>query len=584
MQPVVVGIDLGTTNSLVGTIVDGKPTLFGDGTAGDLMPSVVGVDDAGAVLVGRSARNRRILDPEGTAVSVKRRMGRDERVRVGARELSPPQVSALILGALLDRAQKALGSRPERAIITVPAWFNDAQRDATRNAGEIAGLQVERLVNEPTAAALTYQTGAEECVLVYDLGGGTFDVSILDRDEGFLEVKASRGDTQLGGDDIDRALCGLVLKRMGRDSEAVEKDARAMTRLVEAVERAKIALSDRQEVRLFDPFLAGEGASAVHLDLPLAREDVESVTRPLLERTLRCMDEALRDAHVKAASLSRVLLVGGASKMPIVARMVSQHLAMPALVDTQADRAVALGAATLAGRAAGAQVDEVLVDITPHTLAVGVVDPSQWEEGPPEDERDLAAAAVIGRDTVVPVERSRTFRTVVENQAAVEFPVVQGEAPIVGENTWLGHVRVEDLPPSPAGSPVEVTFKLDLSGVLHASARHMPSGRAATVTIADSPYRLTAQKRNAARQEVEALRAQAPEAVAQGQASESEISLARSMLARADRAMAASPNTEPSVRERVQQSMRTLSVAIDARAETVPALIDTLSDALLDMT
>jgi molecular chaperone DnaK len=584
MQDNVVGIDLGTTNSLIGTIVDGKVKLFGDASGGELMPSVVGMDEAGAVLVGRAARNRRVLDPQGTVVSVKRRMGTETRVRVGKRELTPPQVSALILGALLDRAQAALGARPERAIITVPAWFNDAQREATRSAGELAGLRVERLVNEPTAAALTYQTGVEECVLVYDLGGGTFDVSILDRDQEFLEVKASRGDTQLGGDDIDRDLCELVLKRLGSARENVDRDPRAMTRLVEAVERAKIALSDRAEVRLFDPFLAGEAEGAVHLDLPLTRDDVEQVARPLVQRTLRCIDEALQDAGTRPNALSRVLLVGGSSKMPIVAAMVSKHLGMPVQVDSEADRAVALGAAMLAGRAAGAEIQEVLVDITPHTLSVGVLDSRDLRYGPPEDEEDLVAAPVVKRDTVVPVERSQTFFTAYENQEAVSIPVVQGEAPLVGDNTWLGRVVVEDLPPSPAGSPVEVAFKLDLSGVLHATARHVPSGRAATVTFADSPYRLTAQKRGAARAEVEQLRAHVPEAPPQGQATESELSLARSMLQRAERALGASPNADPSIRDRVRVAMTELGEAQLASSERTQELIDKLSDALLDMT
>ncbi|MBI5536638.1 MAG: Hsp70 family protein [Deltaproteobacteria bacterium] len=584
MQDNVVGIDLGTTNSLIGTIVEGKIKLFGDASGGELMPSVVGMDEAGAILVGRAARNRRVLDPQGTVVSVKRRMGTEERVRVGKRELTPPQVSALILGALLDRAQAALGARPDRAIITVPAWFNDAQREATRNAGEIAGLRVERLVNEPTAAALTYQTGSEECVLVYDLGGGTFDVSILDRDQDFLEVKASRGDTQLGGDDIDRELCELVLKRIGSARENVDRDPRAMTRLVEAVERAKIALSDREEVRLFDPFLAGEGDRAVHLDLPLTRADVEQVARPLVERTLRCIDEALADAGTKPNALSRVLLVGGSSKMPIVATMVSKHLGMPVQVDAEADRAVALGASMLAGRAAGAEVAEVLVDITPHTLSVGVLDLMDLDYGAPEGEEDLAAAPVVPRDTVVPVERSRTFYTTHENQDEVRVPVVQGEGPRVGDNTWLGHLTVEGLPPSPARSPVEVVFKLDLSGVLHATAKHVPSGRAATVTFADSPYRLTAQKRGAARKEVEELRALVPQAPAPGKASESELSLARSMLQRAERALAASPDAEASIRDRVQAAMKELGEAQSAGSERTQELIDKLSDALLDMT
>ena len=412
MSETIVGIDLGTTNSLVGAVIEGNVRLFADSAGNELLPSVVGVGAGGEVLVGRTAKNRRILDPEGTVVSVKRLMGSDARRRVGTRELSPAQISALILGALVDRAGQQLGHRPQRAVITVPAYFDDAQRQATRDAGELAGLHVERLVNEPTAAAMTYRTGAEQLVLVFDLGGGTFDVSILERDEDLLEVKTSRGDTKLGGDDIDHALTDLVLERLGGKRRPVEADPRAMTRLVEAVERAKIALSERDEVRLFDPFLAGEGEAATHLDLPLTRADVDRVARPFVERALKHVDAALRDARVRPADLDRVLLVGGASKMPIVRALVAAHLERPAQLDLDADRAVALGASLLAGRAAGAAVTDVLIDVTPHTLAAGAV-------GVDEDheivEESLVAAPIIARGTVVPVERKKTFFTVTDD-------------------------------------------------------------------------------------------------------------------------------------------------------------------------
>jgi len=577
-QYTVVGIDLGTTNSLVGTVIEGGVRLFADKTGAELMPSVVGIDGSGALIVGRAARNRRVIDPDGTAVSVKRLMGKDVNVRVGDQQLTPAQVSALILGALLDRAQAQLGTSPSRAIITVPAWFDDTQREATRTAGELAGLQVERLVNEPTAAAVHYQTGSEAVVLVYDFGGGTFDVSILDRDEGFLEVRASRGDTQLGGDDIDRALCDLVLSRLGDARRRVEADKHALTRLVEAVERAKIALSERDEVRLFDPFLAGEGGDAVHLDLPLTRQDVEDCARPFVEKTLVCIDEALRDAHLDASKLDRVLLVGGSSKMPVVERMVADHLQRPVVVDPEADRAVALGASLLAGRAAGADVQEVLIDITPHTLAIGAA----GSEGTPVSIDDLAAVPIIPRDTVVPVERTETFFTMLENQPVVEAPVVQGEEDFVGDNTWLGMIRVEDLPPSPVHSPVEVVFKLDLSGVLQVRAKHVPSGKDATVVFANSPYRLTAQKRQAARAQVEALRAASPAEPPSVVVSDSDLSLAEAMMARARKALDG-VQTGTDAARRASECLQKLSRAVSAKDAAVPALTDELSDALLDL-
>jgi molecular chaperone DnaK len=568
VSDIIVGIDLGTTNSLVGAVVDGKVRLFADDNKDELLPSVVGINEKGRVIVGRSARNRRLLDPEGTVGSVKRKMGQDVRVRLGKKQYSPAQVSAMILSALLDRAQERLGERPTRAVITVPAWFDDRQREATRTAGELAGLTVERLVNEPTAAAMTYQSGGEECVLVYDLGGGTFDVSILDRDEGFLEVRSSRGDTQLGGDDVDRALVELVLGRLGDQRRAIDGDPRALARLTEAVERAKIALSDREEVKLFDPFLAGTGDAAVHLDMPVTRSDVDEVARPFVERTLKCIDDALRDAKVEPSSLQRVLLVGGSSKMPIVAGMVSKHLGMPVLVDANADRAVALGASMLAGRAAGAEIDEILVDITPHTLAAGVVDL--------DDEEALLSSPVIERDTVVPVERTRTYYTVVENQPAVRVPVTQGEEEYVDDNTYLGEVWVEDLPPAPARSPVEVTFQLDLSGVLHVSAKHVPSGKSANVTFRDSPYRLTDQQRREARAEVAMLQSSSGDELTKG-----ERELAQALVVRAAKALEQAG--EGDERKRVQETKAALEGALEAGDTRVRELGDMLSDALFDL-
>ena len=573
----IVGIDLGTTNSLVGAVIDGKPALFADAGGNELLPSAVGAGDAGEMLVGRAARNRRVIDPEGTVLSVKRLMGTDVRRRVGSRELTPAQISALILGALLDRAEAKLGERPTRAVITVPAYFDDAQRQATRDAGLLAGLTVERLVNEPTAAALTYHTGAEQLVMVYDLGGGTFDVSILERDEGLLEVRTSRGDVRLGGDDIDRALTDLVLERLGSRRAAVEADPRAMTRLLEAVERAKIALSTRDEVHLFDPFIAGEGAEATHLDVPLTREDVATVARPFVQRTLDCIDAALRDARARPEDLDRALLVGGASRMPVVREMVAAHLGRPAQLDLDADRAVALGASLLAGRLAGANVSEVLVDITPHTLAVGVLD-AEWDDA----EEDLVAEPVIARGTVVPVERKKTVYTAIEDQHRAHLPVVQGEHRRLGSNVKLGEVRVEPLPPGPSGSPVEVSFRLDLSGVLHVSAQHLASGRSANVRIANSPYQLTEVRRAAAQAEIEALRAAGAGEGEESEVTESDLSLANAMLMRAQRAMESDAG-DAATRGRVEQAAAALSRAVAAKDPTIVVLTDELSDALLDL-
>ncbi len=585
----VIGIDLGTTNSLVGGMVDGKPKLFPGSDGNVLLPSVVGFDEAGQLLIGRPAKNRRLVDPERTIVEVKRSMGKNQVYRPGDRELSPAHISALILGALVDRAEMARGERPDRAIITVPAYFGEAQREATRDAGEIAGLHVERLVNEPTAAAIRYQTGSEQNVLVYDFGGGTFDVSVLERDEGFLEVKSSRGDVELGGGDVDRAIVHWLLERLDAGRAAVQEDPRAMTRLVEAAERAKIALSRRDEVRLYEPFLTGEGAGAVHLDDRLTQNDLAEIVRPFIERTLTSVDEALRDAALPADALDRVLLVGGSSLLLGLADRVAEHLGRPVIVSDDVDQVVALGASVLAGRASGFEVDEVLVDITPHTLSAGAVSDYDGHE-------DLVACPVISRDTVVPAERTETYYTREVDQPAVQIPIVQGEERRVIDNTPLGEVVIDDLPPGPALAPVHVTFALDLSGVLHVEATHGPSGRSARVSIANSPYRLTELRREEAKEMVQELREQGP--CSDSAPQEAARAAAQALLARAEAAIAAaerssSADTEPSNGAEAEPSDKAVAQAHQARerlaeslrrdADTIDADADALADALLDL-
>jgi molecular chaperone DnaK len=572
-QNPVVGIDLGTTNSLVGMVSEGKVRLFADEQGNELLPSVVGFESRG-VVVGRAAKNRRLLDPAGTVASIKRKMGTTERARVGEKELSAPQVSSLILSALLDRVEKAIGVRPRRAVITVPAYFDNLQREATRDAGELAGLTVERLVNEPTAAAVNYQSGREERVLVYDLGGGTFDVSVLERDAGFLEVKASRGDTHLGGDDIDRALVEWVLGHLGADAKrTVEGDPRGLTRLVEAAERAKIALSAREDVKLTEPFLAGEGDGAVHVDLTVARADLEEIATPFIARTIACVEEALRDAKLSPMELDRVLLVGGSSKMPLVARRMEEHLGRPVTLDEAADRAVALGASLLAGRLAGEAVNEVLVDITPHTLAAGALD--QFGE--------MSAVPIIARDSVIPAERTQTVFTERDNQPGAHIPIVQGEHHALEENTWLGEVAIEDLPPSPQGSPVEVRFRLDLSGVLLVDAKHLPSGRSATTTITKAPTRLTALTRASAASEVQALRRATAAESPEPPLPPADEKLARAMILRAERAIAGATSASPGPLAAAETALRDVRDALASPTTGLHEKLDALSDRLLDL-
>ncbi len=574
-----IGIDLGTTNSLVGTVVDGQVELFGGESDEVILPSVVAVGGDGRLLVGRRALNRRMLEPAATVQQIKRRMGAKDPVALGPDQtMSPQAISALIVGALIDRAEARLGQRPKRAVITVPAYFDDAQRQATLEAGTLAGLAVERLVNEPTAAAMTYTTGDEERVLVYDFGGGTFDVSVLERDEGFLEVKASHGDTSLGGSDIDRALVEMALERLGADAEAVKAQPSAMARLEAAMERAKIALSSQTEVEVWEANLARGARDVIHLEMAVTRRDLEEVARPFVERSLASVDRALEAAGWSPSSLDRVLLVGGTARMPMVADLLTDNLDRPVLLVEEPDLAVAKGASLLAGRLGGLDVDEILVDVTPHTLSVGAADRlSRSEEG------ELIAAPILERNTVVPVEKTSTFYTRVEDQERVEAPIAQGEGYTIDDNTWLGLITVDDLPPSPAGSAVDVTFRLDVSGVLEVTATHVPSGRQGSVTIKKSPTRLSGPERRREKESVDAFRALAS-SPATSEASESERRLAVALIERAVRTLEHRPADDPQTAA-VEDARRALEAAVETRAdeETLSERVDALSGALLDL-
>ncbi len=565
----IVGIDLGTTNSLIGWVSGGEATLFGDERGSKLLPSVVALDEGGRVLTGRRARNRRLLDPSRAIQQVKRRMGSSEKLSLGAQQLSPQEVSALLLRALLDWVESSGLARPEAAIITVPAYFEDHQRQATRDAGELAGLRVERLVNEPTAAALTQTTGAEERVLIYDFGGGTFDVSVLERDEGFLEVASSHGDTQLGGADIDKALVGYALEQLGKRAEVVRADPAAMARLEAALERAKIALSDRQEVALLEAQLAGDAKDPVHLELVLTQEALERLAAPFVERTLTSVDRALELAGWTVSSLDRIVLVGGASRMPLVKARLEDHLDRPVHLSEDADHAVALGASILAGRMAGEAIDEVLVDITPHTLAAGSLD--RFDE--------LIAVPLIARGTVVPASKRSIFFTQRKDQSAVEIPVVQGEAHLAEDNTELGEVRVDHLPPSPERSEIEVEFQLDLSGMLHARAKHVLSGREASVEIRRGPSALTRTERRKAAARIDALTAGDPSG-AQGPG-EDDRRLADALLSRARFVLG--ERSEPTEeRAALEVAVAAVEAAL-ADGSAISERLDDLSGALLDL-
>jgi molecular chaperone DnaK len=500
----IVGIDLGTTNSEVAYIRDRHPVVVTAG-GGPVLPSVVGLSAEGRLLVGREARNQYIAAPERTIRSIKRKMGTEERVALGERVLSPPEVSALILGRLRAMAEEELGEPIDRALITVPAYFTDVQRQATRDAGEIAGLRVERILNEPTAAALAYRSRRtdRETLLVYDLGGGTFDVSCVQAEAEIAEVLASHGDTRLGGDDFDRLIVDLMADRF-RTEHGVDlrQELRSLSALTHAAERAKIELSSQPYARMQVEFIAEHAGKPLHLDTELSRAELEALLRPRLEATLISVRQALRDARIPAEALDTVLLVGGSTRIPLVAELLAEELGRPPRAEVDPELVVALGAATQAAIIAGEDVEAILVDVTPHSLGIATL---EWEGPFPVVDR---FSVILPRNTVLPVSRTEPYRTAVPGQEAVEIRVFQGESRDVKDNQLLGEFRLDDLSESEDEPiPLLVRFDLNLDGMLHVSAIEKETGRQAEVTIAASRSRLSAAEKQTAREQVAELMA-----------------------------------------------------------------------------
>ncbi|MBK8979489.1 MAG: Hsp70 family protein [Planctomycetes bacterium] len=497
MSEPVFGIDLGTTNSVIAVVRDGVPTVL-DVAGAAIVPSVVGLDPAGTLLVGAAARNQRAAYPERTISSVKRRMGSDDRIRLGNRELTPPEVSALILKELCRGAAVATGQPVRRVVITVPAFFQDAQRAATRLAGEIAGLDVVRLINEPTAAALAFEgaePGRERTLLVYDLGGGTFDVSIVTTDGELTEVLASHGDVMLGGDDFDRLLAELLL----RDVDGADAlDAVAKARVLEAAEHAKCRLTEDVAVQVREEFLRG-GSSPLHLDVHLERADLEELIDPLIERTLDSVHEALTRAGRTLSQIDDVLLVGGQTRTPRIAQRLRTLTGVPPRRDVHPDLCVALGAAIAGAQAAGQSTGRVLVDVTPYSFgpsALGELD------GRPYDE---CYVPIIERGTPLPVVRSDTLYTTVDDQERIDARIFQGESADARHNLLIGRFWVDDLPPLPAHSPITFRFALGLDGILDIEVAEPSTGQTKRARIDGATARLGPDQLQAARERTLAL-------------------------------------------------------------------------------
>jgi molecular chaperone DnaK len=498
----VVGIDLGTTNSEVAIVgADGQPHVFEED--GDpILPSFVGLSDDGRLLVGKAARNQWVLAPERTIKSIKRKMGQDVKVKLGEQQYRPQEISAMILRKLKERAERALSRPVGKAVITVPAYFNDAQRQATREAGELAGLEVVRILNEPTAASLTYDPSHAQLrrLLVYDLGGGTFDVSIVQAQEGVVEVLASHGDTQLGGDDFDDLLlkhvCDKFQAEHGVDLRA---NLVAKSRVLRAVEAAKRALSYHPVARIEEEFIAEKDGTALHLNEEITRELYEALIRPLLDRTMDHLQRAIDDAHLTPNQIDRVILVGGVTRTPLVSQLLEERLGQPAHQEVNPDLCVAMGAAIQAAIIAGQSVGAVLVDITPHSLGIKCL-----AERPAFD-FPYQFAPIIHRNTPLPASRSEMFHTVYDHQSEVEIDVYQGENEDVRHNHRVGRFLVQGLAPVAAGNQIVVQLDLNLDGILKVSARERATGLQKQVTIENALARYEREELDEARERLSVL-------------------------------------------------------------------------------
>ncbi|MDA3920041.1 MAG: Hsp70 family protein [Salinisphaera sp.] len=480
MSDTIIGIDLGTTNSEVAVVHEGRVEVLEIETGTRLLPSVVGLDDAGMLLVGQPAKNQAALYPERTVRSVKRRMGSDETIALGDQHYSPQEISALILRRLKTVAEAWLGKTVMRAVITVPAYFSDAQRQATREAGEIAGLDVARIINEPTAAALAYEAGAEQSrqLLVYDLGGGTFDVSVVAMEAGVVEVRASHGNNHLGGDDFDTLIIEHLLAHLQQEHGVdARQSTAAIARLQRAAENAKIALSDRPYANIEEEYLLEKDGRPVNLSLELARSDYEAMIESYVEETLEAMHTALSDAGLTSSDLDEVLLVGGATRTPIIAQRLEAELGLAPRGDIDPDLCVAAGAASQAAVIAGAPARTVLVDITPYTFGTSAIAELNGQF------HSYCFVPIIRKNTPIPVTKSEVFYTAYDGQETVDVEVYQGEDPDALNNTQIGKFRIEGLRDAPAGNPVIMTCALDLDGILSVTAREKDTGLEKSIRI-----------------------------------------------------------------------------------------------------
>ena len=569
MGNTIIGIDLGTTNSEVAVLKNSKVNVLKVSGESSQLPSYVGLDEQGELLVGEAAKNQFLLYPERTIKSVKRHMGEDIQLQLADSHHSPQEISAMILRHLKQIAEKSTGESISRAVITVPAFFSDAQRQATRDAGEIAGLTVERILNEPTAAALAYEVNSTEArtILVYDLGGGTFDVSVVKIEKNVVEVLSSHGNNQLGGDDFDQKIIEHILTHLQEAHNVdIKEEPKAMSRIIRAAENAKIALSSQPYFTIEEEHLTEDKGRPVHLSLELSREDYEEMIKPFIEQTEEAIHTALDGAKLRVVDIDEILLVGGSTKTPLVRTRLEENLDRPIRLDVDPDLCVAIGAATQAGIISGENVSATLVDVTPYTFGTSALGEMNGYEYP------FVYIPIIKKNTPIPVTRSESFFVSYDGQQKIKVHIYQGEDRDAVNNEPLGDFLIDDLKNLHEGDAIITTFSLDINGILNITTTEKKTGKQKSITIDNVISRYQDEELEKAKQQVAALFEDDD-----SQTSENTHSQSNELL---DKAKKIQANLEGDDKEDISTLINDLETAINANDETS---IQNTSEELTDL-